>query len=80
MYNNRQIGVETGGKKPLVSNQVVGGSSLSGRAKLIKHLRHFRKFESSNRFLILKVVIEDCDSLEEFIRSLRCNRMTVLWS
>ena len=41
MYNNRQIGAENGGKVPLTSNQVVGSSSLSGRANLIKHLGHF---------------------------------------
>ena len=33
----------------LASNQVVGGSNLSGRAKVIKHLTRFRKFESSNK-------------------------------
>jgi len=35
MYNNRQIGAENGGKVPLASNQVVGGSNPSGFAKLI---------------------------------------------
>ena len=40
MYNNWQIGAENGGKEYLASNQVVGGSSPSGRAKFIKHLRH----------------------------------------
>ena len=49
MYNNRQIGAENGGKEYLASNQVVGSSNPSGRAKLIKHLAHFRKIESSHR-------------------------------
>ena len=50
MYNNRQIGAENGGKMPLASNP-------SGCAKLIKHLTHFRKFESSHSILNFKVVI-----------------------
>ena len=49
MYNYWQIGAENCGKEPLASNQVVGGSNLSGRAKVIKHLTRFRKFESSNK-------------------------------
>ena len=56
MYNNRQIGAEIGGKEYLASNQVVGGSSPSGRAKFIKYLTHFRKFESSNRTTILQQI------------------------
>jgi len=58
MYNNPHDSAENSGNKYLASNQVVGSSSLSGRAKFIKHLTHFRKFESSNRFLIFKVVID----------------------
>jgi len=49
MYNKRQTGAENGGKVPLASNQVVGGSSPSGRAKFINGLAHFRKLESSNK-------------------------------
>ena len=41
MYNNRQIGVENGGKVPLASNQVVGGSNPPGYATFLKHLGHF---------------------------------------
>ena len=41
----------------LASNQVVGGSSPSGRAKFINDLRHFRKFELSNKNKNIKVVI-----------------------
>ena len=32
MYNKRQTDAENGGKVPLASNQVVGGSNPSGRA------------------------------------------------
>ena len=49
MYNKRQTGAENGGKEPLASNQVVGGSSPSGRAIFIKHLAHFRKLELSHK-------------------------------
>ena len=57
MYNYWQIGAENCGKEPLASNQVVEGSNPSGCAKLINHLAHFRKFESSNKNKNLKVVI-----------------------
>ena len=53
MYNKRQTDVENGGKEYLPSNQVVGGSSPSGRAKVINDLAHFRKFESSHNSRIL---------------------------
>ena len=36
MYNKRQNGADNGGKEPLASNQVVGGSNPSGRAILSK--------------------------------------------
>ena len=49
MYNIWQIRAENGGKEPLASNQVVGSSNLSGRAKFIKHLAHFRKLELSHK-------------------------------
>ena len=45
MYNYWQIGAENGGKEYLASNQVVGGSNPSGRAKFINDLAHFRKLE-----------------------------------
>jgi hypothetical protein len=32
MYNNRQTGVEDGGKVPIGSNQVISGSNTSERA------------------------------------------------
>ncbi|SVC40334.1 uncharacterized protein METZ01_LOCUS293188, partial [marine metagenome] len=53
MYNKRQSGAEKRGKEPLASNQVVGGSNLSGRAKVINDLAHFRKLESSHKSPIL---------------------------
>ena len=58
MCDNWQIGAENGGKVPLASNQVVGGSNPSGCAKFIKHLTHFRTFESSHSNLNFKVVID----------------------
>ena len=58
MYNKRQTGAENGGKEHLASNQVVGGSNPSGCANLIKHLAHFRKFESSNKNKNIKVVFQ----------------------
>ena len=57
MYNNRQIGAENGGKEYPASNQVVGGSSPSGRAKVINDLAHFRKLELSHKNRHIKVVI-----------------------
>ena len=38
MCDNWRGCAENGGKEPLASNQVVGGSSLSGRAKFINDL------------------------------------------
>ena len=49
MYNYWQIGAENGRKVPLASNQVVGGSNPSGRAKVINDLAHFRKLELSHK-------------------------------
>ena len=50
----------------LASNQVVGGSSPSGRAKLIKHLRHLRKFESSNETAIFQQISEfHCGGIDQ---------------
>ena len=57
MYNKRQSGAENCGREPLASNQVVGGSSPSGRAKVINDLTHFRTFESSQKNKNIKVVI-----------------------
>ena len=57
MYNYWQIGAENCGKESLASNQEVGGSNLSGCAKLIKHLAHFRKFELPHKNKNIKVVI-----------------------
>ena len=58
MDNYWQIGPENCGREPLASNQVVESSNLSGRAKVIKHLTHFRKFESSHKNKNTKVVID----------------------
>ena len=50
-------------KEYLASNQVVGGSNLSERAKYIKHLTHFRKFhlpietQTSHSNLIFNVAV-----------------------
>ena len=63
MYNKRQTGAKNGGKVPLASNQVVGSSNLSGRANLIKHLTHFRTFESSQKNKNIKVVIDGCGAI-----------------
>ena len=63
MYNYWQIGAENCGKESLASNQVVGGSNPFGCANLIKHLRHFRKFESSNKNTNIKVVIDGCRAI-----------------
>ena len=41
----------------MASNQVVGGSSPSGRAKVINGLERFRKIESSNKNKNIEVVI-----------------------
>ena len=57
MYNKRQNGAENWRKEYLASNQVVGGSSPSGRAIFINDLAHFRKFESSHKNKNIKVVI-----------------------
>ena len=57
MYNKRQDGAENNGNEYLASNQVVGGSNLSGCANLIKHLAHFRKLELSHKNKNIKVVI-----------------------
>ena len=53
MYNKRQSSAENEGKEYLASNQVVGGSSPSGRAKVLNDLAHFRKLESSHKSPIL---------------------------
>jgi len=47
----------------VASNQVVGSSNLSGRAKVINDLAHFRKFESSNKNTNIKVVIDGCGAI-----------------
>ena len=47
MCDNWRGCAENWRKEPLASNQVAGSSNLSGRAKFIKHLAHFRKLESS---------------------------------
>ena len=57
MYNYWHGCAENGGKAPLASNQVVGGSNPSGCAKFINDLTHFRKFESSQKNKYIKVVI-----------------------
>ena len=49
MYDKRQTDAENGGLEPLASNQVVGGSNPSGRAKVINDLTRFRKIELSNK-------------------------------
>ena len=49
MYNYWLGWGENGGNEYLASNQAVGGSNPSGCAKFIKHLAHFRKFESSHK-------------------------------
>ena len=63
MYNYWRGCAENGGNKYLASNQAVGGSNPSGCANLIKHLRHFRKFESSNKNTNIKVVIDGCRAI-----------------
>ena len=57
MYNKRQTDAENGGKEPLASNQVVGGSNPSGRANLITHLARFRKCESSHKIKNINKVL-----------------------
>ena len=57
MCNNWRGCAENWRKESLASNQVVGGSSPSGRAKFIKHLADFRKLESSHKNKNVKVVI-----------------------
>ena len=56
--DNWQIGTENCGREPLASNQVVGGSNPSGRAKVINDLAHFRKLELSYKNQNYKVVID----------------------
>ena len=63
MYNYWQIAAENGRKVPLASNQVVGSSNLSGRAKVIKDLAHFRKIASAQSNKNIKVVISDCETM-----------------
>ena len=57
MYNYWLGCAENGGKVPLASNRMVGSSKPSRRVNLINDLTHNRTFESSNRFMIFKVVI-----------------------
>ena len=70
MYNKRQTDAENCGREPLASNQVVESSNLSGRAKVIKHLTHFRKFESSHKNKNTKVVIDGWGTIIGSIQSL----------
>ena len=55
MYNYWQIGAENGGKVPLASNQVVGSSSLSGRARFFKDFRRLTKSRVSEINRIVRV-------------------------
>ena len=57
MYNKRHGCAGNWRKEYLASSQVVGGSSPSGRAKIINDLARFRKFVSSNKNKNIKVVI-----------------------
>lgn len=49
MYDNWLGYAENWRKESLASNQVIGSSSLSGRAIFFRDLTHLRKFENSHR-------------------------------
>ena len=57
MYNKQHGCAENGEKEYLASNQMVGGSNPSGRAKFINDLAHFRKLELLHKNRNIKVVI-----------------------
>ena len=58
MYNYWNGCAENGGKVPLASSQVVGGSNPSGCAELINDLTHIRKLASAHKIKNIKVVID----------------------